>query len=337
MSKISAVTFHFVLKAIARQTSLDASQLLQKAEVDPQIFSQENARISSQKLSEVFHYAMKASGDESLALHIGEAASYQSLGLLGFLLVHTASVGEMLEKFNRYQGLIGNRLRFHFSEEAQYYKIALHIQSNPNIPVPQYHAEAHLSTILNLIRQLSGHQIMADTVSFWHSQPDNLDEYIRIFGPNVRFGAGESAIVLLKSALNLPLDYSNPSMLHYFETEAKKLLQDAEITSCFADVKQLILRQIGEGEVTLETVATQLNVSERVLQKQLQQESHSFREALESVRQQLAKHYLEHTTMDIGAIAIFLGYSESSAFLRAFKRWFGLTPNAYRRHNVISR
>lgn len=330
-SRVSAVTFHYVIKAIVHHTGLDEQALMGQAGIDPALFARENATLPGEKLSALFQWAMQQSGDDDLALHLGASIPYQSLGLLGYLLINARTVGEMLEKFHHYQRLVGDRLRFHFSEEDAYYKIALQIQGNPLIPVPRFHAEVHLSAILNIIREISGQAVMPDRALFWHDAPERTEGYRVMFGPELRFGEGESAILLGKSALDIPLQFSNPSMLRYFETQAGRILEDFEDRTRYAQVRQVILRHLGDEEVTVGFVAEQLEVSARVLQKQLKTEGRTFTEALGSVRRQLAHHYLHQTRLDVTDIALFLGYSESSAFLRAYRGWYGTTPGADRR------
>lgn len=330
-STIAAVTFQTVIRTICVQTGLEEGKLISHSGIDPESFERDNARIPSEKLSHIFQFAMQESGDPYLALHIGESIPYQSLGLLGYLLINAGTVGEMLEKFNRYQKLVGERLKFHFEDDGKQYRIALYIQGNPMIPVPRFHAEVHLAAILNIINQIAGQRLQPDRAAFWHEKPSEVEGYRNLFGCDLLFEAQESAIYLSKSGLGIPLQFSNPGMLRYFEAQARRILEDIEEKSAYSDVKQVILQSLGEEEVDIGFVSRKLGLSVRVLQKRLKEEDHTFREALNQVRSQLATHYIKHTDMDMGSIALFLGYSESSAFLRAYKKMTGKRPGEIRR------
>lgn len=329
-STIAAVTFLSVIRTIGAQIGLEEGVLISHAGIDPEAFSRDNERIPAEKLSQIFQFAMQESGDPDLALHIGESVPYQSLGLLGYLLINAGTVGEMLEKFNRYQKIIGERLKFHFEDDGKQYRIALQIQGNPVIPVPRFHAEVHLSAIINIINQIAGKNLQPDRACFWHEKPTGVEGYRKLFGNHLTFEAQESAIYLSKSGLEVPLQFSNPAMLKYFEAQANRVLEDIEEKSVYSNVKQVILQYLGEEAVDIEFVAHKLGVSIRVLQKRLKEEKRTFRDALNQVRSQLATHYIRHTDMDMGSIALFLGYSEASAFLRAYKKQTGKRPGEIR-------
>jgi len=336
MSRISAVTFHYILKAIEQRSHVPMAELLAHGGIDPALFERENAQIDSSRLSVIFAHAVAVTGDEHLSLHIGESVPYQSLGLLGYLLVHTRSVGEMLERFHRFQKLVGRRLKFHLEAQDGGYKLAIYIKGNPLIPVPRFHAEVHLSALMNIIRQICGWQLVPERVCFAHEAPEEPQEYLRIFGPNVRFGAEENAIYLGSGALQMPIATSNPSMLRFFESQAQQILDDLEDSSWYARVKHVILRHLGEEDVTIEFVASKLGIGPRTLQSRLKEESQSYRGALNAVRRQLAEHYILHTRMDFASIALFLGYSDPTAFFRAYRSWNGTTPSRHR-HSGIAR
>ena len=330
MPKVSAITVHYVLKSIQQQTGLPLETLTAKMGVDPEIFQHEEARIDAKRLLRVFQFAVEAAQDPYLALHIGESVPYQSLGLLGYLLVHTDSAGEMLRTFNRYQKLIGRQMKFHFEEDDEQFKMAVYLSENRHLPVPRYHVEVHLAALINIIRQVSGHPIVPQRVDFSFERPEAPGEYERIFGPNLRFAQEENAIVLEKHAMEIPLRTSNPSMLRFFEAQAGAILEHYERTSWYARVKHVILKNLGKEGVAIGDVAEALGVSVRTLQYHLKAESRSYRDAINTVRKQLGRHYVENTAIDFSTIAVLLDYAEPSIFFRAFKQWHGATPKAMR-------
>lgn len=106
-------------------------------------------------------------------------------------------------------------------------------------------------------------------------------------------------------------------MLEYFEAQANKILEDMQVKSWYAKVKK---------EITIDYIASRLNMSTRTLQYHLKDENKKFRDALLNVRMQLANYYIKNTEMDFSSIAFFLGYSESSSFFRAYKKYYNKTP-----------
>ena len=329
MAKISSVTFHFILKALERSSSISIEDMLTHGDLSKEVFVKQDAQINSEKLSEIFKFCMEKSGDYTLALKIGSSITYHSLGVLGYLMLNANNLKEVVEKFDYYQKLISGFIKFYLTKNEKYYKIAIYINENPMIPVPSYHAEVHLSAILTILNQIIGKTIIPDLTYFTSDSMVDKDEYKKIFGENIILHKSENAIFFETDKLNITVNNSNPIMLEYFEAQANKIIEDMRITSWYAKVKREILKNIGENEISIDFIAEKFNISTRTLQYHLKNENKRFRDALLSVRMQLANHYIKNTKMDFSSIAFFLGYSESSSFFRAYKKYYKNTPKKY--------
>jgi len=325
MAEVSSVTFEYVLKSLEKKTEIPMSDML--AQIDMKRIH-ENQNIKSYKLSAIFRYCMERIHNPNLAIELGQSIPYQSLGLLGYLLLNTKTLGEMIEKFNTYQKLISNHLKFNFSQDKEYYKFAIYINENRYIPVPSFHAEVHLSSILNILSQILGKKVLPSKAHFAYAKQN--ESYPQIFGDNIYYEQEENSIFFKKESLNIPVDNANPAMLGFFEAQANTILEQMSHSSWYSKVKKEILKNIGDRDISIGQVASNLNLSVRTLQNYLKAEDKSFREALESVRQKLSLHYILHTKLDDVSISIFLGYSEVSSFYRAFKKWHAQTPKAIR-------
>lgn len=326
MAEVSCVTFHYVLKALEKITNISIEKMLKEADLSMDVILKHDKKIDSKNLSFIFRYCMQESNNKALALHIGQAVSYQSLGLLGYLLLNTNDLKQMIEKFNAYQKLISGYFKFQFFDEEKYYKLAIYINENPFIPVPSFHAQVHLSSIVSILTQILGEKVIPDFTYFSQGADENIEEYKKIFGENIYFGKDENAIFFKKDNLNIPVKNSNSSMLEYFENEAKKILDEQEEKSWYFKVEKEIFKNIGDKDITIELISRNLNLSPRTLQNYLKKESKTFRGALNKIRQKLAEHYINNTKMDYSSISFLLGYSESSSFFRAYKKWNNKTP-----------
>lgn len=326
MAEVSCVTFQYVLKALEKITNISIEKMLKEVDLLITDLSKIDGKIDSKNLSFIFKYCMQKSNNKTLALHIGQAVSYQSLGLLGYLLLNTNNLKEMIEKFDSYQKLISGYFKFHFSENDEYYKLAIYINENPMIPVPSFHAQVHLSSIVSILTQILGEQVFPEFTYFSQSIDENIAEYKKIFGENIYFSKEENAIFFKKDKLNISVKNSNSSMLEYFENEAKKILDEEELQSWYFKVEKEIFKNIGIKEITIDFISRNLGTTPRTLQNYLKAENKTFREALNKIRQKLAKHYINNTKMDYGTISFLLGYSEPSSFFRAYKKWNKKTP-----------
>ena len=329
MTEVSSVTFQYVLKALEMKTKIPIEEMLKEIDLDKKDL-RKNEKIKSYKLSTIFRYCMKKTENPSLAIHLGQSIPYQSLGLLGYLLLNVKNLKEMIEKFNTYQKLISDHLKFNFSEDKEYYKFAIYINENKYIPVPSFHVEVHLTAILSILTQILGQKVIPDKAYFAYSNQN--DFYNKIFGENIFYEKDENMIFFIKDKLNIQVNNSNPAMLAYFESQANMILDQMKDNSWFSRVEKEILKNIGDKEVSIEIVSSNLNISIRTLQNYLKSESKTFNEALSNVRKKLSIHYLENTKLDDTTISILLGYSEVSSFYRAFKKWTNKTPKQIRKN-----
>lgn len=330
MTKVSSVVFHYVLKALEAKTKIPLQEMLNRVNLTHDTLMKHDGKIDSDKLSTIFRYCMTKTDNPNLALDIGESVPYQSLGILGYLLLNTTTLKEMIEKFNHYQKLISETLKFNFSEDENYYKFAIYINENRFIPVPSFHAEVHLTSILNILSQILGERVIPTYTYFSKNSIENPQRYREIFGENIYLNMDENAIFFDKDKLNIPINSSNPSMLAYFEAQANRVLQELENNSWYGRVEKEILKNIGDKEITIEFVAKNLNISVRTLQNYLKSESKKFSEALKSVRKKLSEYYIKNTKLDDTTISFLLGYSEVSSFYRAYKKWNNSTPKEIR-------
>ncbi len=326
MTKVSSVTFQYVLKALQLNSGVSIDEMLEVIDLDKDILTSTDSQIDSIKLSTAFKYCMEKTGDFSLSLKIGKSITYHSLGILGYLMLNTNSLKEMIEKFNYYQKLISGFIKFHLEKTKEYYKLSIYINENPSISVPSFHAEVHLSAILSILSQIVDKKIIPDKTCFSGHRVSHLDEYKKLFGERIFFETDENSIFFNYQTLRTKVNNSNPAMLGYFEMQANKILDDMKESTFYSKVKKEILKNIGENDITIDFVAKKLNTSVRILQYNLKEENKKFRDALLSVRMNLARHYISNTKMDYNSIAFYLGYSEPSSFFRAYKKYFNKTP-----------
>jgi AraC-like DNA-binding protein len=155
----------------------------------------------------------------------------------------------------------------------------------------------------------------------------SLEKYFKC---PVRFGAEQNAISFDRKALDKPIEQSDTAYHAIIERYLATARQDA--TSRITDeARNEIARQMEFGGCTLESIASSLRMEPRSLQRRLQQEGHSFRSIVEDWRRERALSLVTHTRLPLSEVSLALGYSEQSIFSRAFQRWHGETPLAYRR------
>lgn len=199
-------------------------------------------------------------------------------------------------------------------------------------PCPEA-AEFTLASLVVVASQLTGEPVQALAVEFVHAALDQVDAYRAVFGLEPRFGAPAACVVLASELLDRPVSAADPSLSRIVTAHAEQLLAVSQRPQ--ENITTLVRRKLAEGMahglVSLRSVARQLNLSERSLQRRLDDQGTCFADLMDEVRRELARRYIADQRLALGEVAYLLGFSEPSAFHRAFKRWTGMTPAAARR------
>jgi AraC-like DNA-binding protein len=187
-------------------------------------------------------------------------------------------------------------------------------------------------------RRLGGESFQLREAFFRHAAPADAREHRRVFRAPLRFGAETSGITFDRAWLDTPQPTADAGLLRVLDRQADALLARLPAAEGIeARARRALVRLLPGGSVSLVAVARSLGTSARTLQRGLAVEGVSFQELVALVRRHLACGYLDDGQRTIGEISFALGFSEPTAFQRAFRRWTGLTPHGYRRRALSTR
>lgn len=269
-------------------------------------------------------------GQPDLGLRLGRSARLAHLGLLGYVLQSCGTLGAALERIQRYERLVNDINRLHWSVDAGGDVVVLRWGMERGRPGALVD-ECAIATLLQVTRQISGLHDAPVAVDFINPAPADLTPYSEFFGITPRFGQDETRISFPASLLQLPLQNPDPHLLGLLEKQVDELLaQLPEEADCVQQVRRLMAQRLRQQQVTLAGIAQELHLSERTLHRRLQEAGTNFRELWESTRQHLAEEYLRDRRLTLSEVAGLLGFSEQSAFTRSFRRWTGQGPKAWR-------
>jgi len=169
---------------------------------------------------------------------------------------------------------------------------------------------------------------------FSYSAPVYAEEYERILRLPIRFDAGEDGVLFPISMMDSLNPSADAALRQLLQRYAAEQLAKIPTSARFSQrVRACIRSMLPLGSLTADTVAAQFRMSERTLRRRLQEETTSYQGILDDVRAELARHYLTQEKRGIDEVAFLLGFSDQSAFSKAFRRWIGQTPADFARAN----
>jgi AraC-like DNA-binding protein len=166
-------------------------------------------------------------------------------------------------------------------------------------------------------------------VRFQHASPDDTRAHEQVFGCRPRFGAPVNELVLPGGAARLPLGTSDPTLGRYLEAlAAARLAALPAGDPLLADLARAVVDALPDGVPSIQRVARKLGLSARSLQRRLGERSTRYQHVVDAVRHQAAERLLADASLPVAEVAVLLGFSDTSGFHRAFRRWTGRAPRS---------
>jgi AraC-like DNA-binding protein len=316
----------------ARAYGLDATQQLTALRVDPAALNSPDARVPLATFDAIAVWAMQASRDPQFGLRVVEDVSLQSDDWAMYLLTRSPNLGRALEAIVRFSRLTGDGVELRFTNGPT---ASLAIEVVDAAQRPQRAVRCTLQAWCALLARVGRVLIRPSSpplaVELPFDDREAVGEYQRVFGVVPQFGAAQARVSWSAEALTRPAVAGDAALHKLLERHAQNIVQDLpDVDDLLAQVRGAIVELVSDGEVTLERVAKRLRTSPRTLQRRLHRDDRQFRDVVEDVRKMLALQYLRESTLSVDQTAYLLGFSTSSAFGRAFRRWHGCSPGQHR-------
>jgi AraC-like DNA-binding protein len=317
---------------------LDAVGIARDAGVDLVAIPAPGERIEVDKIDAILLGAIPRIHDPAFGLHAARCWHPSELGVLGYAWLSSSTLRTGLERTVRYSRLIGERGVTEIEDTRQGLKVRFRAKrGNPAaIPVAAVFVDIAMSILLDLCRMNGGAALRPGAATLRRRKPDPADAYERFFGCPVQFGAEENSFVLSAKDADRPLPSANRQLAAVFDrmlTEELARLDKADVVS---RARAAVLEHLSSGEGTAEDTAKQLHMSPRTLQRKLAEAKTTYLQLLDDTRKDLALRYIEDPRRSVTDITFSLGFSQPSAFTRAFRRWTGLSPSDYRTRSAAA-
>jgi AraC-like DNA-binding protein len=272
-------------------------------------------------------------GDDYFGLHAGSLLDFQVLGVLTYAVLNAPTVGTGLRNFERYARLHFRGPRISVGIDGHEAQLSFVVDVPDGVPRRQ-HAEGSAVIGLRIMRCLIGPDWRPRRVLFAHDRPRDTSEHERSLGAPLRFRQPvHFGLVFDAADLERPVPGADRRLLPIIERHLDELLATPDPDDAWlGKVRSAIATSVCDGHPGIPTVARRLGLSVRTLQRRLGEQGAVFKSLIEDVRRELALRYLADGRTRLTDVAFLVGYSELSAFGRAFKRWTGSTPLAVRQN-----
>lgn len=268
-----------------------------------------------------------------LGLRVAEGVGARHFGVVGYAALACSNLAEALQRLERYQASIYdvNPAQVSFREDCVVIEWGVE-RARPGAQVD----ETAIAALVQLARDMTGRYWPVRQVAFVNPQPSDGQPYRDFFGGDVIFQAPVTRVVFDMAYMALPLRKSDPALVELLDQQACQLLQQVSKVSAVVDAwRHTLVPLIREGKTSLAALAQAHHSSPRTLQRRLAEQGTTFQQLLDDTRRHLAEAHLLDGQLDLAEVSLLLGYSEQSAFTRAFRAWTGLPPAQWRRlHRV---
>ncbi len=277
----------------------------------------------------LWELAIDATGDPALALHLRTKKNMRSMiHFVVQLAINSSTLLDSMILIQKYLRILSETDKLEVSDDGDLIGVTYTNSSPYQVRwLPEY----YFSFSLELGRSLVNRSYNPVEVSFQHAAPGYKEVYDEIFRAPVLFEQPENSFILRKEDLLQPITSRDPylqkALVNYADLSITKLHQPESLQD---KIKSYLNANLPSGEVTLEAAASHMHMTRSTLYRQLKTEGATFSDLLLKTRQELAKNHLSNG-MNNSQVAYLLGFSEPSAFQRAFKQWYNINPGDYRK------
>jgi AraC-like DNA-binding protein len=318
-----------LLLELAYERELDAEACLHGTGLSPRELAESGYEIRSVQEERLIANIVALVGpDSDFAVAAGRRYRLEIFGMLGFACMSAPTLREMLDISLRYQDLAFTLARARAERDAGNTYIVLS-GSHLMAPVRRFAIEQCMSTVWAAVAEIDS-AAPRPRVDVVHQTPGSHDHFAQHFGAPVRYGCAADRIGYPDSYLDRPRPQIDPAALLLCERECRDMIARRRArVGMVGFVRELLTRASGPLP-SMETVASDLNISVRTLRRALAAEGTTFRDVDESVRRDRSVVMLLNDRDSVEGVARALGYATTPAFVRAFKRWHGMPPGAWR-------
>ena len=283
-------------------------------------------RVSCEAYGALIACAQRQRFTPNLALELARRTPLGAYPLLDYLVITSDTVGAGIRQLARYFRIETTPIFFDIRDDRDPVEV--------RVTAPSPFAVEYLVSLMtfHLRHETEGRFVFSDVML--RHQPDDVAAMSDALGCPVRTMSSWDGVRISRERWSLPLRRRDPVLRRVLETQADDILTRLPPRMGIAlEVQRTLAARVAGGDTRIDTIARHLAMSARSLQRRLSAEGVTYQDLVEETRKEAARRYVAGSTLSLAEIAYLVGYSEPASFHRAFKRWYGVTPEGFRNRN----
>lgn len=310
---------------------VDYRVLFEKAGLDISRIHDYNARYPFSGMTQLWNLSSEATNDPCFGLYTIKYWHPTTLHAFGYAWLASNTVKEALERTVRYIRIVNSAANATLEENAEGYIFQIDTDYNNSVvKQSMVGMDAGFAIIIHMCRLLYGNDFSILRIEMKHSGFDCIAKYTQFFDAQIIFNSSHNKIVFHKNNIEKQLPTSNALLAHTNDNIVSNYLSNMDENDVVMRIKSYLVDNLSSGNVTEKKACEFLNLSQRSLQRKLEDKNVRFKDLLNNTRKDLALLYVKENHMSLTEITYLLGFSKQSNFSRAFKRWTGSSPKQYR-------
>jgi AraC-like DNA-binding protein len=333
--KPAATVSNALVTAILDGLSLseaDGRRFLERSGISPERVRDINARTPMATFVPFWAEVLRLTDDPCIGLRIGETIPGSRFGLATYVAENSRDLRQLLDRFAQYARLINDLIVCTLEDTPPVARFTLNFLWDIG-DLERHAVDIAFVGIVVWLRGRLGPRSGLQAVRLKHSLRAAADRYAAIFRVPIEFGCPRNELVFDAGALDVEIPSSNLELGLILDRHARsEIARIPVLTDLPARISQILGARLQDGEpAELSHVCAALKLPERQLQRKLREASTTFSALLDDARRTLAPTLLTDPAANVEQVGFQLGYAEPTAFIRAFKKWYGMTPGEYRK------
>lgn len=323
-----------LLADYASSRGLSLPALFDHCDMELSLLDEPDVRIAFSSYAMLLDYLAEILDEPHIGLKLGANARLAHLGTSGLTQMACSTVKELLPRMVRYNALLMDAFYHDLQLEGDEVVLTWCSKLPEDAPPSRHHAELNFAMIQSLIPHFTGREVFPTRVWFRQAAPENVRVHEDFFRCEVRFDAPNDLIACSAEVMTWALRSPDPATLQTLDRiceQQLKALGECQEPGWLLDCKRAITTSLQNGQPGLAKIAGLLGMQQGQLRRKLSDRGLNFRGLVEECRQELAECYIADPELSLVEVAVLLGFSEQSAFHRAYKRWTGEAPGTARR------